>query len=168
MKPGYRFGAPWALSLRLMTILSIVILGGMALIGLTAEPIDTWLWPLAMVVLPLGVLVIAAFFMILGYELTPDEILIRRPGWASRVSLKGLQSVEVDPEAMRRSLRTFGNGGLFCFAGRFRNRKLGPYRAWATDPKSAVVLKFADRVVVVTPDEPRKFAARVRTVNQGS
>lgn len=157
----YKFGAPWALSLKLMTIFSIVILGGLAVIGLTAEPIDTWLWPLAMVALPLGVLVVAAFFMILGYELAPDELLIRRPGWTSRIGLEGLTSVEVDPEAMRRSLRTFGNGGLFCFAGRFRNRKLGAYRAWATDPKSSVVLKFSDRTLVVTPDQPRKFAAKI-------
>ncbi len=159
---GYKFGAPWALSLKLMTLFSIAILGGMAVIGLTVEPIDTWVWPLAMVVLPLGVLVIGVFFMILGYELTQDELLIRRPGWKSRLSLAGLRSVEVDPEAMRRSLRTFGNGGLFCFAGRFRNRKLGPYRAWATDPKSAVVLRFDDRVAVVTPEEPRRFAAKIQ------
>ncbi len=52
---------------------------------------------------------------------------------------------------MKGSIRTFGNGGLFCFSGRFRNRKLGSYRAFATDPKLAVVLRFPDKIVVVTP-----------------
>ena len=34
-------------------------------------------------------------------------------------------SAQVDPEAMRRSNRTFGNGGLFSFNGCFRNAALG-------------------------------------------
>jgi hypothetical protein len=78
------------------------------------------------------------------------------------VNLAGLQSVEAEPSAMRRSIRTFGNGGLFCIAGKFWNRRLGSYRAFATDPKRSVVLRFEDHSVVVTPDNPEAFVARVR------
>ncbi len=161
MTSSVRFGAPWALSLKLMTVFGVAILGGVATIGLVATPIETPLWTLAMVVMPLSVLIISLLFMIRGYELSGDELSVLRLLWRSRVSLDGLQAAEINPEAMRRSLRTFGNGGLFCFAGRFRNKKLGPYRAFATDPKLAVVLKFGDRTVVVTPDNPRKLVARL-------
>ena len=58
---------------------------------------------------------------------------------------------------MRRSIRTFGNGGLFAFVGRYRNRLIGPYRAYATDLHKTVVLRFTDKTIVITPEEPEKF-----------
>jgi hypothetical protein len=117
-----------------------------------------------MVLLPLLVLVGAAFFVIRGYTVSGQTLRIHRLGWDSTLDLQQLRSATVDPEAMRRSLRTFGNGGLFCFAGRFRSQKLGPYRAFATDPKRAVVLTFADRTVVVTPDDPAAFVAQLQAI----
>ena len=72
--------------------------------------------------------------MIRGYVVTDDMLLVQRLSWQSKMDLKELVSVRVDPEAMARSLRTLGVGGLFCFCGRFRNTKLGAYRAYATDP----------------------------------
>ena len=115
-----------------------------------------------MIVLPAVIPVVAIFFMIRGYFVTNQKLLIQRLGWSSEENLKNLLSVEVDPEAMRKSIRVFGNGGLFCFAGRFRNRKLGAYRAYATAPHLAVVLRFTDRVIVVTPGDPSEFASKLQ------
>jgi hypothetical protein len=86
-------------------------------------------------------------------------MIVKRAGWKSRIDLHDLQSVEIDRDAMAKSVRLFGNGGLFCFAGLFRNKKLGSYRVFATDPVRAVVLRFTNRTVVVTPHEPENFAA---------
>jgi hypothetical protein len=119
-----------------------------------------------MVALPLAILLGAALFMIRGYVLTDGGLLVQRLFWKTVISLKALQSVAIDPDAMKRSLRTFGNGGLFCFAGRFRSKKLGPYRAYATDPRLAVVLRFESKVVVVTPDDPKKFASQIQKLSQ--
>jgi len=58
---------------------------------------------------------------------------------------------------MRGSIRTFGNGGLFSFTGFYRNRLLGAYRAFVTDPRQAVVLRFPKRNVVVSPGAPEEF-----------
>ena len=99
--------------------------------------------------------------MIRGFVLSGDSLLIQRLGWQSKLDLTELVSADADPEAMDKSLRTWGNGGLFCFCGRFRNTKLGAYRAYATDPKRSVVLKFNDRTVVVTPDRPDGFVASI-------
>ena len=38
------------------------------------------------------------------------------------------------------------------------------YEAYATDPRRSVVLRFADRVVVVTPDDPSAFVEAVNAV----
>ena len=56
------------------------------------------------------------------------------------------------------SLRIFGNGGLFAFTGKYRNRKLGIYNAYATALRLAVVIKLGDKkTLVVTPEKPEQF-----------
>ena len=165
------FGAPWGTRLKAMTALATSILVGVALIGLVSGPVEGTVWTLTMIVVPLAVLVAAAFFLIRGYVLTPAALYVERLGWRSKIDLAELDSAEEDPSAMVRSIRTFGNGGLFCFAGAFRNRRLGPYRAFATDPGRSVVLRFPGRTVVVTPDRPADFVermAQLRGVRQAS
>lgn len=156
------FDAPWGGSLKLITALCVVILVGIALIGLFTGPEDNRYWFLGMVVTPLLVLLLGSLFTIRGYVLGKDQLLIRRPGWNTRLDLDGLQSAEVDNLAVMGSLRTFGNGGLFCFAGWFRNRRLGTYRMFATDPSRAVVLRFSQRTVVVTPGDPDNFVKQLQ------
>ena len=157
MEQGVSFSAPWGVSLRLITGFTVLILVCVPIIGLCTGPRDAhawYLWYFPMVALPLAILIISAFFSIRGYVLTHDSLLIRRVGWESKVNLSGLVSVEADPRAMAHSIRTFGNGGLFSITGKFRNKKLGPYRAFATDPNKSVILRFNSRVVVVTPANP--------------
>jgi hypothetical protein len=70
-------------------------------------------------------------------------------------------SVKFDPEATRRSIRTFGNGGFFSFTGYFRNQELGSYRAFMTDRRHAVILRFPSSVIVISPDPPEDFVNRI-------
>ncbi len=161
MNSHFEYNAPWGRSLKIMTVLSAVILVGILVIGIFTGPHGSLLWILGMIVTPLSMLFIASLFSVRGYMLTTDTLLIRRLIWNSRITLSGLKSAEVDTEAMSKSIRTFGNGGLFCFAGTFNNNRLGSYRAFATDPKRAVVLRFSDRTVVVTPDQPDDFVMRI-------
>jgi hypothetical protein len=65
---------------------------------------------------------------------------------------------------MRGSIRVLANGGVFSFTGRFWNRKLGWYRAFATDPSRAVVLRYPKRTIVITPHDPQHFIMRARTL----
>jgi hypothetical protein len=58
---------------------------------------------------------------------------------------------------MARSLRTWGNGGAFAITGRFRNARLGAYRAYVTDTSRTVVLRFRSETVVISPDDPQRF-----------
>ena len=165
MNPHATFNAPWGRSLKVMTGLSVLILVGIPAIGTFAGPHNNPIWIFGMIAMPLSILFIAALFTIRGYVLTMDTLLIRRLVWNSRVGLSGLQSAEVDAKAMSGSIRTCGNGGMFCFAGKFSNNRLGSYRAFATDPNRSVVLKFSDRTVVVTPDQPDDFVARINQLS---
>ncbi len=107
--------------------------------------------------LPLAIILVAALFTIRGYSITSDAILVHRLFWRTRLPLAGLESAQVEPEAMRGSIRTFANGGLFSFTGFFRNKPLGAYRAFVTDMHQTVVLRFQKRTVVVSPAAPQEF-----------
>ncbi len=142
-----------------MSVLSTAILLGVGALLASTFPRDLLGGrPLAFSVgLIVVVLLGSALFTIRGYELAGSELLVRRLVWATRIPLQDLRSAWADPSAMKRSIRLFGNGGLFAFSGLFSNRKLGRYRAFATDPRNAVVLRFAARTIVVTPDAPQEF-----------
>jgi hypothetical protein len=107
---------------------------------------------------PLLILVSAAPFAILGYTVDDEEIGIRRLFWTTKIKRDGLQSAEMIPKAMSGSLRTCGNGGLFSFTGWYWSKKLRSYRAYVTHREKTVVLRFAKRTLVVSPDDPQRFA----------
>ncbi len=156
--PQESFDAPWGTSLRVMTSLTCLVLLVVAVYGVLTWEGET-ARPAIMVGGPAAVILAALPFVVRGYRLSGGTLFVRRLFWETRIPLEGLRRARFDPEAMSGSLRTFGNGGLFSFTGRFRNRSLGPYRAWVTDPKRAVVIELEDRTVVVSPGRPREMEA---------
>ena len=150
-----RYAAPWSTSLIVISTVISLILAGVAV--LIAHDGRSWIAALPLVI-PLGSLL----FMIRGYSLDSDTLLVPRLFWATRVPLGGLLSARVEPDVMRGSIRTFGNGGLFSFSGRFSNGTIGGYRAFVTDPQRAVVLDFETRKVVVSPAVPEEFVNDMR------
>lgn len=104
----------------------------------------------------LAFLISCALFTIRGYTVTPDAILIQRLFWATRLPLAGLQSAVFEPRAMRWSIRC-GNGGAFSITGFYWSKRLGLYRAFVTDLRRTVVLRFARRTIVVSPSSPEEF-----------
>jgi hypothetical protein len=150
--------APWALSLIISTALASSLCMIVAVFILNdAEDAERWLF-----ILPLLVVGIAALFTVRGYALSADFLRIHRLLWSTRIPLAGLQSATYDPEAVHKSSRSFGNGGLFSISGYFRSKKLGKYRAFISHPALAVVLRFADHIVVVSPAIPEQFIRQLR------
>ena len=153
------FRAPWSKSLiAASTFATLVCLGvsyalwALPLSGGPAESLRFWL-----ALLPLAVILICALFTVRGYSISNRELAIHRLLWTTRVSLNGLQGAYFDTNATDRSIRTFGNGGFFSFTGYFRNKELGSYRAFMTDRRQAVVLRFSSSITVVSPDRPDDF-----------
>jgi hypothetical protein len=151
-----KYAAPWSTSLIFMSSLAtLVCMGAAVSVAFSSRP---WI-----ALLPLAIVCGSILFMIRGYTVTPDALLVHRLFWITRLPLSGLHSAQVEPEAMRRSIRMFGNGGLFSFTGRFRNAALGAYRAFVTDPHRTVVLHFPRATVVVSPSAPEDFVHDLRT-----
>ncbi len=156
------FQAPFGRWVRIRTLGSFVVLLGVAAIGLLTGPRQILLWRLTMVWLPIVVLLGALPFAVRGYTLTDRELTVKRLGFNTALPLDRLEAVKGDAEMMRRSVRLFGNRGLFAITGWYWNRRVGRYRAFATDPDRAVLLEFADRKVVITPHDPQAFIVHAR------
>ncbi len=150
--------APWAMSLIVISAITTALCVVVSMIILRSEEeVSAWL-----AVLPMAIVFGALPFMVRGYSLTPEFLRVHRLLWSNRVPLAGLQSVQYDPQAIRRSMRLWGNGGLFSISGYFRTRELGTYRAFVTHPALAVVLRFKDRKVVVSPAVPADFIQQIQ------
>jgi hypothetical protein len=156
------YQAPWGKALMVISSL-LVVLSVVNVVGL----------PILMVNVPKGIAIFAQWalpaivlcclpFMIRGYEITDDAILIRRLFWTTRLNRAGLKSVEAIPKAMSKSLRACGNGGGFSFTGWYWSKPLGFYRAFVTDLNRTVVLRFEKRTVVVSPGDPEDFVTELK------
>jgi hypothetical protein len=152
------YEAPWSTSLIVLSVLTIVVC-----LGATA---GAWLslagkHPPGAIgcasLLPLVILFGAAPFTIRGYSIASDCILVHRLLWSTVLPRAGLESASVEPNAMRGSLRTFGNGGAFSFTGFYYSKRLGSFRAYVTDLRRTVVLRYANRRVVLSPAAPEDF-----------
>lgn len=125
------YEAPWSTSLIVTSVLTTVLC-----LGVTA---GTWLNLAGMhppgtlgyiMTLPLGILFGTALFTIRGYSISSDSILVHRLLWSTVLPRAGLEWAQVEPDAMRGSLRTFGNGGAFSFTGFYLCRPDKLTRVW--------------------------------------
>jgi hypothetical protein len=163
------FKAPWSAALIVMTIFCGLLclscpIGALFFLKTTMKGSMPAILKWCVITVPLIALLGSALFVVRGYRVTGATLSVLRAGWETKFDLSGLTEARVDPDAFKGSLRLFGNGGFFCFAGWFRNQKLGVYRALATDASKGVVLRFQKKVLVVTPDDPARFVAALKIV----
>ena len=152
------YKAHWGKSLVVISLLATIMCLGAAYMVAAQDDRGLASWPALL--LP-ALVVGCALFTIRGYAIGPDAILVRRLFWATRLPLAGLQSARFEPDAMRRSIRTFGNGGFFSITGFFRSKALGSYRVFVTDQNRTVVMRYAKRTVVLSPAEAEEFVRDV-------
>jgi len=80
-----------------------------------------------------------------------------------RFPLQGVVEVQRDPDVMRWAIKQFANGGLGSIRGSFRSKRLGKFYAFMTGTENAVVLRWPDKVVAVSPADPEFFIYSVRS-----
>ncbi|HYA92056.1 MAG TPA: PH domain-containing protein [Thermodesulfobacteriota bacterium] len=152
--------APWPTSLKLFSFLGttgLIIASYAAYRAIPTLSGFTHNFGLCVALVPLLLLIGCLDFIVSGYTVGPKELSVHRLLTLTTVPLTGLERAWADPAACKGSFRVYGNGGLFSFTGRFYNKRLGSYRAFVTDFHNAIVLKFHDRVVVISPAAPRAF-----------
>jgi hypothetical protein len=154
--------APWPTSLKASSFIATVLLVGASYAVIRAIPHGTRA-PFAetfgtlIAFVPPLIALTALLYVVRGYELGPSGLLVQRLLWTTSVPLEGLSRAWHDPDVMRRSLRIWGNGGLYSVTGIYQNFALGRYRAFVTDPRQAVVLELPGRRIVISPADPSAF-----------
>lgn len=123
--------------------------------------------PRLVTIIAMGALIlIPPFFMIKGYSIHDQKLIIHRLGWTKEFDLNDLVSAEFNAQAIRGSWRLFGNGGLYGWIGTFSNKELGTFRAYATNRYKCVVLELENRTLLVTPDLPSEFVKSIQALIQ--
>ena len=156
-----RFTAPWGKLLWVFTLVGTTVLVSVVA-AMVSSPMSM-LYRVLLVVLAIATLVGCALFSVRAYRLEADTLIIERPFWETRVSLRGLKYVHHDRKLVYGALRV-GNGGLFVFAGYFWSRKHGWFRLAGNDILGRpVLLEYEDGTKwMVTPSHPMTFVEELR------
>jgi hypothetical protein len=96
------------------------------------------------------------------YRVTEDQLLVERVFRTVRLPLAGLKDATHDREAMRGAWKIRGHHGIGAIAGRFHSKRLGRFDAFVSDGEHAVVLRWPDRCVVISPEQHSFFIETVR------
>lgn len=166
----HHFKAPWGRALIIVSLFSTLLLVAVAIVMATGGQ-QPWFISLPRMssqafavtlalLLPAGALP----FIIRGYTITGDSILIHRLWWNTVLPLKEIRSVEAEPLAMSGSFRTCGNGGLYSFTGWYWSRELGRFHAYVTDLNRTVVVRMNRRTAVLSPDDPENFTRIIESL----
>jgi hypothetical protein len=76
--------------------------------------------------------------------------------------MDGLVGAARDPEVLRGARTQRGNKGIGAITGRFKSKRIGRFDAVLTDVEKAVVLRWPDKALAVSPNDPEFFILMVR------
>lgn len=72
---------------------------------------------------------------------------------------------KVSSKDMSGAVRTFGNGGLFGYTGKYYNSRLGKMTWYCTQRKNYILLTLTNnKKIVITPDDPEALLEELRSV----
>ena len=89
-----------------------------------------------------------------SYAIDNGKLTIKRRLKNKEVSLDSLKSITHYPEKMKGlTLRTFGNGGLFGYFGKYYNSAMGNFNMYSTKGKDFYVLDLGKSKIGISPDQ---------------
>ena len=98
-----------------------------------------------------------------GYVISEGALLIQRLAGTVRMPLLDLREARPATQAdFRGCRRVWGSGGLFGYYGRFRTATLGPCTWYVTDRSRAVVARFREKTVLLSPGDVASFLETIR------
>jgi hypothetical protein len=122
-------------------------------------------------ILPLAIVLmiiylIALLLKPLNYEITENELNIRRLIKSVHINRSDIESLElIDKSTLSGTIRTFGVGGLFGWYGKFTNSKLGDMTWYVTRRDKPVLITRKDgKKILISPDEAEVFVSDFKRV----
>ncbi len=165
------FSASWDRGMWVLNSILLLAMAGVTAVLVAAalkemrENTIVWIIGWAAALMPGAVLIIAAVFAPLRYEMRGDNILVKRfLSKAVRIPLDEVYSVEAAnyEYVFKKSFRVMGSGGGFGIYARFTSANLERFKAYMTRRSKLVLINTVDMPFVITPDDPEGFVAAVR------
>jgi len=116
------------------------------------------------VLLSVGIFGSVAWFAPWGYVVRPDAIVVSRLGPPLVIAYDRIREVRrTDSREIGFAWRVFGSGGFLGWFGAFRSRRLGEFRAYATNRRDLVLItKTNGAKIVISPHPPDAFLDAVQ------
>ena len=92
---------------------------------------------------------------------TERSIKIVRPVNIIEIPINKMDKVEEKDMNVFKTIRTWGNGGLFSFTGAFYNKTDGKF--WMYAKNSNYVMIYTDKKYIVSPDDKELFINQIRS-----
>jgi hypothetical protein len=110
--------------------------------------------PIYVALLMPAVVFVSWLFSVKGYTIMNYALTVHRPFWDTEIVLPPDAVFRKEPEITKGLMKTAGNSGLFGYTGGFKNKKLGSFKAYATNWKHAVSITSESQGlrVVISPE----------------
>lgn len=107
---------------------------------------------------------IAFIFRPISYIILDKLLVIHRPLLDLKIALNEIENIVVlDSQELKRTIRTFGVGGLWGYWGSFANSRIGAMKWYATRMSNAVLITTGNnKKIVLTPDDPELFVEKLK------
>jgi hypothetical protein len=105
----------------------------------------------------LATLVVSYLFSTQNYLIDNNELVIKRPISERRISIADIEEIRLVGEAdMTGTIRTFGNGGLFGYYGKYYNKTFGSMTLYTTQRANRVFIRTnSGSKIIISPDDLR-------------
>lgn len=110
-------------------------------------------------IISLGIIIISYLHSTHGYILEETQLVIKRPMGRIKIGYKDIVSIE-KLNLTGASIRTFGNGGLFGFYGKYFNVQIGNLILYTTRTDNRILIKTRQGSnIVISPNDMGLFDA---------
>lgn len=91
-----------------------------------------------------------------SYTLDTTALTIHRPAGSVIINRSSITEVRLlDDGELKGSIRTFGNGGLFGYYGRYYNAAIGHMTWYLTQSRNRILIKTSEgKKILISPDDP--------------
>jgi Bacterial PH domain len=88
-----------------------------------------------------------------------DDVLVLGK---KKYPLRGATEILRDPAVLKGACRRYGNGGIGAITGKFKSKKYGRFDVFLTGTENAVVIRWPDTAVAVSPLDTEFFILSAR------
>lgn len=155
-----QYEASWDKSVKIITTGVTVLFIGLGFMDFLpfSHPFD---WKKSAIITSILIVtyVSAYIYRPLGYTITDNQVIIRRPWRSVIVERKSIKTAQIiSKDQLKFTIRTFGVGGLFGYYGKFYNSVYGKMTWYLTRRDRLVLIKTVDnKTILLSPDEIDPF-----------